>query len=318
MKRESTPEVLILSSLYDLAADMVTTRLETAGVSYVRLNREDLARHRITVDPLGPLMQINGPVGRHTVENLKSVWYRAPIFYRNSPGVPLSVDEQLDRSQWMAFLRSLSVFEEARWMNHPSATYQAESKPYQLAAAERVGFRVPRTLVTNDVESIDAVFPEELAIKSLDTVLLTEGEHSLFTYTTILQRDQLTDATIATAPVVAQQAIRNKNDMRVTVVGDHVFAVRVLKDEKGIEGDWRVIPKNQLVYDSCRLTPDIEHKCRKLVHSLGLSFAAIDLAENDRGIFFIEVNPTGEWSWLATNDRPIDVALANWLALANA
>lgn len=317
MKGRSTPEILILSSLYDLAADMVAARLERAGVSYVRLNREDLARHRITVDPLVPLMQISGPVGRYAVENLKSVWYRAPVFLRNSPGIPLSVDEQLVRSQWMAFLRSLSVFDEARWMNHPSATYRAESKPYQLAMADQVGFRVPRTLVTNDVESIDAAFPEELAIKSLDTVLLTEGEQSLFTYTTILQRNRLSDANIAAAPVVAQQVIRNKNDLRVTVVGNQVFAVRVLKDQNGIEGDWRVTPKDQLVYDSCRLTPDIEDKCRELVRNLDLSFAAIDLAENDTGVFFVEVNPTGEWSWLATDDRPIDVALATWLALAN-
>ena len=318
MKKRSTPEVLILSSLYDLAADMVAARLEATDVSYVRLNREDLAKHRITVDPLGPTMQISGPVGRHAVENLKSVWYRAPIFHRNSPGIPLSVDEQLDRSQWMAFLRSLSIFDEALWMNHPSATYRAESKPYQLAAADQVGFRVPRTLITNDIENIDAVFPNDLAIKSLDTVLLDEGEQSLFTYTTILHRTNLTDASIATAPVIAQQVIRNKKDLRVTVVGDHVFAVRVLKNGKGIEGDWRVTPKNQLAYDSCRLAPDIEHKCRELVRNLGLSFAAIDLVENDKGVFFIEVNPTGEWSWLATDDRPIDVALATWLTLANA
>lgn len=36
-------------------------------------------------------------------------------------------------------------------MNDPSATYLAESKPYQLAVANELGFKVPRTMVTNDV-----------------------------------------------------------------------------------------------------------------------------------------------------------------------
>ena len=317
MKDEGTPDALILSSLYDLAADMVVSRLEAEGVSYLRLNRQELAQHRITVDPMEPHMRVSGPAGRHDVRNLKSVWYRAPIFHRNTPAIPLSVGDQLARSQWMAFLRSLSVFEHARWMNHPSATYLAESKPYQLAAASQVGFAVPRTLITNDVETINATFPEELAVKSLDTVLLTDGDHSLFAYTTILSRDRLTDANVAAAPVIAQQALRDKTDLRVTVVGDYVFAVRVLRDGNGIEGDWRVIPKSQLVYESCQLTPTVENNCRELVQKLDLAFAAIDLIENDKGVFFVEVNPTGEWSWLTADDRPIDAAIATWLATSS-
>ena len=308
------PEVLVLSNLYDLAADMVTSKLETAGVPYLRLNRQALAHHRIAVDPLGPLMTVKGPVGRYVVRNPSSVWYRAPVFDRDVSGMRLSVDEQLSRSQWMAFLRSMSVFRQARWMNHPSATYLAESKPYQLAVADDVGFKTPRTMVTNDVQSIEAAFPDELVVKSLDTVLLHEDMHDLFTYTTVLGRDQLSDSNISSAPITAQQALKNKTDLRVTVVGDQVFTVRILKNQRGIEGDWRITPKDQLTYASCQLTLADEDRCRELVRRLKLAFAAIDLVENDEGLFFIEVNPTGEWSWLVADDRPIDTAIASWLA----
>ena len=308
------PEVLVLSNLYDLAADMVIANLETAGVPYLRLNRQALAHHRVTVDPSGPLMMVTGPVGRHVVRNPRSIWYRAPVFDRDASGMPLSVDEQLARTQWMAFIRSMSVFGQARWMNHPSATYSAESKPYQLTVANDVGFKTPRTIITNDVESVDATFSDNIAIKSLDTVLLRDNMHDLFTYTTIIARDELSDDNMASVPLIAQQELKKKTDLRVTVVGNQVFAVRILKNEHGIEGDWRTTPKDQLTYASCQLTPADEDRCRELARRMQLTFAAIDLAENDEGLFFIEVNPTGEWSWLVADDRPIDVAITSWLA----
>lgn len=199
-------------------------------------------------------------------------------------------------------------------MNDPSATYLAESKPYQLAVASELGFKVPRTLVTNDVQSIESSLSTELVLKSLDSVLLNEPKHSLFTYTTILDRSRLSDDNIGSVPAIAQQALKEKIDMRVTVVGDEVFSVRILKNGRGIEGDWRVTPKDQLTYDSFRLAPTDEDRCRRLVRRMGLAFAAIDFVENDDGLFFIEMNPTGEWSWLVADDRPIDAAIASWLA----
>lgn len=40
----------------------------------------------------------------------------------------------------------------ARYVNHPAAVTRAEFKPAQLQAAGRLGFDIPPTLVTNDVE----------------------------------------------------------------------------------------------------------------------------------------------------------------------
>lgn len=164
------------------------------------------------------------------------------------------------------------------------------------------------------MKSIEAAFPTDLVLKSLDSVLLNEPGHTLFTYTTVLDRDCLSDDNIGSVPAIAQQALKDKIDMRITVVGDDVFAVRILKDGRGIEGDWRVTPKDQLSYDSFQLPLTDEDRCRELVRRMGLAFAAIDLIENDEGLYYIEMNPTGEWSWLVAEDRPIDAAIASWLA----
>ena len=131
-----TPDVLILSSLYDFSTDLVCLQLNKMGVGYVRLNREHFQDYRITLDPQEPNMSIHMNERTYQIgSKLKSVWFRQPVFLRNTPSEPLSVNQQLERSQWTAFLRALSVFDQVSWMNFPAKTYLAESKPYQLYIA---------------------------------------------------------------------------------------------------------------------------------------------------------------------------------------
>ena len=118
---------------------------------------------------------------------------------------------------------------------------------------------------------------------------------------------------VNTAPLLAQRALEEKTDLRVTVVDKELFAVRILSQGSGIAGDWRVVPKTELEFHDIVLCNDLTRQCQLLVRRLGLSFAAIDLIETPQGIFFIEVNPTGEWGWLSTAERPIDCAIASWL-----
>ena len=85
------PAVLILASRYDLATDYVTAALEHQGVSYFRLNSEELADLRSTWDVAGPHLGITGEcipridVGR----GLRSVFVRRPTFLRTPSPDPI-------------------------------------------------------------------------------------------------------------------------------------------------------------------------------------------------------------------------------------
>ena len=306
--------VLILSSLYDFSADLVALQLQNANVPYVRLNREHLGNYRLTLNPFVPDLTIHGPSGIYNIgPDLRAVWFRQPAFLRNTPSVPLSPNEQLERSQWTAFLRALCVFRHAAWMNYPAATYLAESKPYQLSMAASCGFQIPKTLASNDISRIRNTFRDTFVVKSLDTVLLRDQDDCLFTYTTINPGDKLNDDNVHAVPLLAQQLLEGKTDLRVTVVGDQIFAVRILSQGSGINGDWRIIPKTDIEYNDLVLNDDVAECCHILTRRLGLSFAAIDLVETPHGIFFIEINPTGEWGWLSSIERQIDRAIASWL-----
>lgn len=314
-KRRMNPEVLMLTSLYDFSADLVALRLEENRCPFLRINKEQIDEFELTVDPIKPSVEfcVNGKrIGNS--ENLKSIWYRQPVFLRNTPSEPLSPDEQLTRSQWSAFMRGLSVLDHVAWMNWPQSTYLAECKPFQLLTAKRCDFKVPKTIVSNDANAIRNNFQEKIIVKSLDTVLLREKEDCLFTYTSQCEMEEITPDTIHKSPLLVQEYIEPKTDYRITVVGEKIIAVKILANGKAISGDWRTIEKDRLEYIDCSLPETIANSCMKLMKRLNLNFGAIDLVEADSGFFFLEINPTGEWGWLNTEERRIDKMIAHWLS----
>lgn len=308
------PSVLVLSGLYDFSTDRVCLNLSDNETQFLRINKEQIANCRVSLNPNKQQLTVHQENCTYSIDRtLKSVWYRQPIFLRNTPAKPLSPQDQLERSQWMAFLRALSVLSDAAWMNFPSQTYLAESKPYQLYAAENCGFRIPATLVSNDADEIRACFPHTAIIKSLDTVLIQDGEDCLFTYTTLSNTNELTSEIVGSAPLLVQEHLNPKVDIRVTMVGEKHCAVKILSKKVGIEGDWRTLPRENIEYVDIDLPLPIAYSCHALMKLLGLSFGAIDLIETPEGIFFIEINPTGEWGWLCSSERPIDIMIGSWL-----
>lgn len=307
-------DILILSSIYDFSTDLITQALEKRGANYLRLNKENFSEYRITLIPDDVLMKVEGPVGSFTIDDrVLSVFYRQPVFLRNTPGESLSLNEQLKRSQWMAFLRSLSIFKHAKWMNWPESTYLAETKAYQLMQAHKLGFNIPKTKIGNNAKEFQA-FTGEVIIKSLDTVLLREGDDSFFTYSTVKQPQKLQDKEIYEVPLTVQEYIFPKTDIRVTVVGDNVFALKITSNGKSIGEDWRVISRDKVEYTDIELPCNVKSSCQRLVKDLGLNFGAIDLIESNGRYVFIEINPTGEWGWIVTPERRIDTCISEWLA----
>jgi len=144
-------DVLVLTSDLDFATDRVCRELARRGTRFLRLNRERLAASLLSFDPAEPRL-----VCRHGGEiwtvgpDLAAVWWRQGTFDRNVAGAGATVQEQLERSQWSAFMRSMMAFGGARWFNHPASVYRAETKAVQLTEAAKLGFDVPWTRMTND------------------------------------------------------------------------------------------------------------------------------------------------------------------------
>lgn len=308
--------VLILSSMYDFSTDLVVQRLENNGDNFIRLNKEQLSDYEIFLDPINTILRVKGEYVDVETSNVKSVWFRQPVFLRNTPGRSIDINEQLSLSQWNAFLRGLMVFDKAYWMNWPQATYAAESKPYQLMIAKNIGFSVPQTIISNSL-GFEKLPSTKFIIKSMDTVLLKENDDCYFTYTSKANPADFTLDKTKQAPITFQEYIEDKLDIRVTIVGSKVYAVAIKSNGNAISDDWRTLKKEDLEYIDIELPVRIKKLCIEYVKLLGLNYGAIDFIKTKDEYIFIEINPTGEWGWLSNDKREIDYDIAKKLSEAN-
>lgn len=288
------PQVLLISNRFDFSTDFIAIELANQNIDFIRINRDELKDYFIEFDPIKPELKAKYNNHEFTIseEHLKSIYYRAPTFLRDIFQEGLSEEEQLIRTQWAAFVRSLCVFEKAKWLNNPTDIYKAEIKPYQLFVANKLGMNIPKTIVSNITLKSDF---EHQAIKSIDTAIVSQGENEGFVYTEIYKKNELEEIKY-TSPFFIQQGLVPKIDIRVTVVENEAIAIEIISDKK-IDEDWRRY-KNELTYNIIELPKSVHDFCILYTKELNLNFGAIDLVFYDNQYYFIEINPTGEWSWL--------------------
>ena len=306
-------EYLIISSSIDYSTDLVCLELRENKKRYLRLNRDKFGEYEILFSLQNREMTIILENVPYTVryDTLKGVFFRAPVFLRSHKNY--NVNEQLYRSQWSSFIRNLIVFDKTKWINHPVNTYRAENKLYQLQCAQNVGLPTPKTFVGN-------ILPKRITptnkyiVKSLDTALFYDESQEYFTYSSVVGGNELAESNIKDAPVILQEFLEDKRDIRVTVIGDKLFPVGITKNGENIYGDWRKNAKEDLQYMPETLPNDISNGIMKLMNELGLLFGGVDLAFSNGIYYFIEVNPTGEWGWLSQYGAiPLEKAIVNEL-----
>lgn len=311
------PKVLILASRYDLSCDYITSKLYKRKIDYFRINKEDFPLSSIVLDPQIPKLDLSLNENKVSVllTDLHSIWYRRPVFIRETNIKNFSAQKLFERLQWMEFTRGFMIFDDCKWMNHPMATFRAENKIVQMNVASKIGFRIPKTIITNSHDCILSNYSdkENIVMKGLDTVYIKKVNCDIFGYTTIVNKKDIHKSDISTAPVIVQEFLNQKIDLRVTVVSNEVYCASIKNFGEPIYGDWRLF-KDTVTFEEFCLPVSVRKWCIELTKTLGLNFSAIDLAIQGNKYFFLEINPTGEWGWLIEKvGFPIDESILNFL-----
>jgi hypothetical protein len=121
--------------------------------------------------------------------------------------------------------------------------------------------------------------------------------------------DEIDDAVAGTAHLF-QQRIDKTSDVRVTVIGDQVFCVRIDSDLL----DWRT-DYSMLAYSVVQPPHGISEALRAYLDRFRLVFGAFDFAVDSEGQWwFLECNPSGQWAWLEPETGlPMAAAMADLL-----
>lgn len=278
---------------------------------------------------------------------VRSVWNRAGGGLRPAAGPKVRSDQDWWATESSSrFLSELCECIDCLWLpERPSADrelssvlnpsdrtritdpYRSQSpspynKLHQLAVASRVGFSVPRTLVTNSPDDFLEFFEScegEIVSKRVGNLLNRRDGENIFPDTyAVRRRDTGQFQAIQYAPVALQEKIAKKFELRVTVVAKKTFSAAILsQDQTRLQIDWRHHRDYAIAryYRAHQLAEEVAECCVRVVEALGLCFGAIDLIVTpDDDHVFLEVNPNGQWLWIEElTGLPISQAIADLL-----
>jgi glutathione synthase/RimK-type ligase-like ATP-grasp enzyme len=253
-------------------------------------------------------------------DDVTAILYRH-LHLREAPNILEPLARELAESELRATIEGALLAIDAYWLNHPYANRLARNKPLQLALAVRAGLSVPETRITDDPEEIRALHGrwggQMVAKLAGGQIAAPTAEEQYVVYTTLVGPDDLSsDAALAACPAIYQQRVEKAFDLRVTIVGERIFACRIdSQDHEQGAVDWRGAGAGALPIRPYELDPATASKCLVVMRALGLDLAGLDLIVTPRGeTVFLEVNAAGQWLWVqeATN-MPIAGAIVDQL-----
>lgn len=286
--------ILIVTHKKDYTADFLINKLNKRGIAYQRLNCEDLVNSKYAFQ-----LDKNFDFEFKQTSNFLSGWFRRTKL----PCLNKESEEELHYllAEYDALVRNILTSIDCNWLSEPHHIYRAENKTLQLKKANEIGLKVPGTLITNEKSKIKEFFyryGENIIIKPISRNRIDYKQYPSFIFTnkvTVELIDSLEEFDIN--PCIFQENIEKDYEIRVTVVGNQVFAAACdSQEDEETKTDWR---RKKLLFREIDLPEEVAELCITLTKELKLRFGAIDLIKTKKNeYYFLEINPNGQWAWI--------------------
>jgi len=302
------PRVLVVSNRDDFSTDLVCRQIEQKGVSYFRINSDDITHENFHYSLSETRVTVDGDC--YVLNDVKSVYFRrAPSLF---PKTHDPNEEQFVNRERRHFFEGMLTAIRAKWVNPMFQTYEAERKLLQLQVAKMLSFKIPNTLCTNSWMEARAFIQknQHCIIKPISYGFIQKNDCSQSVFTSDITAAELAESTEPfESPILLQERIQKKVDLRVTIVGKSLFPVAIQTNGTNAP-DWRQDSVKKR-YEVTALPRQIQNKLVRLNNILGLIYSAVDLILDDHKVYyFLEINPVGEWAWLEKElDLPISDAI---------
>ncbi|MEU3972072.1 ATP-grasp ribosomal peptide maturase [Streptomyces bacillaris] len=294
--------VLVLTNPYDVTADVVLRLLAERRVPVVRLDPgtdlhtdASLTATYGTGDRRGTLRTASRKVD---TTRIRSVWVRRPSPYEGPP--ELSGQDRrfaAEQALWGAggILASLPG---AHYVNHPWNNRAAEFKPAQLSTAQRCGFLVPSTVITDNPHEAKTFAARQsggVVYKPVWNTPYRVDDQPQSVWVREVVAAEITDA-VSVCPHMFQAKVDKAFDVRVTAVGGRLFGVRI--DSPDL--DWRY-RQDLMTCTPIEVPAPVARAVAAYLAELRLYYGAFDFAVTQAGDwYFLECNPNGQWAWQPT------------------
>ncbi len=302
-------KTIFITNRDDISIEYLISKFRLKSLDYLRINSEDIDKIDFEINPTGYYSCVIEEV-EYDLNSVESV------IFRRTPS-KYNVDKKDPNTSYLNFERK-HFFEglylslnNAKWINPMFATHIAERKLYQLKVANLHGLFIPKSIVTNNAGKANNFLKSihKSIIKPISNGLQVMEDVTYSIYTSEINShffDGVDSKTTFETPVFLQERVQNQADIRVTIIGEKVFAVKIEKIDSD-EVDWRK-PEIRKKYSLIHLPDDIYKILLSINRYLGLVYSAIDMIQTPNNQFvFLEVNPVGEWVWL---EKELDINIS--------
>ena len=86
--------------------------------------------------------------------------------------------------------------------------------------------------------------------------------------------------------------------MTVVYVDGKTFAANAPRDSFGSEDSRKSLMENPIPWPRCELSPEDERAIKGFMDETGYRFGRFDFIRKGGELWFLELNPNGQWAWL--------------------
>lgn len=279
-------KILIITCSYDKTIDYIIEKNKYRA-NFFRFNVDLFADYGITIsNSYWEISYRNNTINSNTT---LSIYYRKPTFPDTSDFAPEY--RRIINSDILAIIDGLANSFSGVVLTKPYLLRQAENKIFQLIYAKSHSILMPKSFI-GDNDHWKCINNQRI-IKPISVGKIETSSGIAIIQTNLMHENDSYDSPELT-PVYIQEYIKKSFEVRITVVDDDFFAVKIVSDNMI---DWRAGNNNQ--YEIIDIPIEIKKCIKMMMKDFQLRFGAIDyIVDIDGKWYFLEINPNGQWQWL--------------------
>lgn len=279
-------KILIITCSYDKTIDYIIEKNKYRS-NFFRFNVDLFADYGITIsNSYWEISYRNNTINSNTT---LSIYYRKPTFPDTSDFAPEY--RRIINSDILAIIDGLANSFSGVVLTKPYLLRQAENKIFQLIYAKSHSILMPKSFIGNNDHW--KCINDQRIIKPISVGKIETSSGIAIIQTNLMHENDSYDSPELT-PVYIQEYIKKSFEVRITVVDDDFFAVKIVSDNMI---DWRAGNNNQ--YEIIDIPIEIKKCIKMMMKDFQLRFGAIDyIVDVDGKWYFLEINPNGQWQWL--------------------
>lgn len=279
-------KILIITCSYDKTIDYIIEKNKYRA-NFFRFNVDLFADYGITIsNSYWEISYRNNTINSNTT---LSIYYRKPTFPDTSDFAPEY--RRIINSDILAIIDGLANSFSGVVLTKPYLLRQAENKIFQLIYAKSHSILMPKSFIGNN--DYWKCINDQRIIKPISVGKIETSSGIAIIQTNLMHENDSYDSPELT-PVYIQEYIKKSFEVRITVVDDDFFAVKIVSDNMI---DWRAGNNNQ--YEIIDIPIEIKKCIKMMMKDFQLRFGAIDyIVDVDGKWYFLEINPNGQWQWL--------------------